>query len=109
MVDYRAVPKALRANVKFLQAASDAWESAAKTLKDKQLGEDDLGMLGKAEGVPKKHNDALQSCLDKLNEGRESLEKAATALGQVAMEYESRDAKYYRKFGYIDEQLKQRR
>lgn len=73
-------------------------------LSGKELAEDDLGLLGRVEGVPRKRNEALQSCLDKLKEGRDSLENAATALGQVAADYASRDAEYYRRFGYLNEQ-----
>jgi len=103
-VDFRVVPAALEANVKFLREASDAWQKSFEMLSGKELAEDDLGLLGKVEGVPGKHNEALQSCLDKLEEGRDSLENAATALGQVAADYASRDAEYYRRFGYINEQ-----
>ena len=56
--------------------------------------------------MPRKHNEALQSCLEKLKEGRKALESAARALGQVAAEYRSRDAEYYEQFGYIDETWK---
>ena len=103
-MDFRVVPAALEANVKFLREASDAWQKSFEMLSGKELAEDDLGLLGKVEGVPGKHNEALQSCLDKLEEGRDSLENAATALGQVAADYASRDAEYYRRFGYINEQ-----
>ena len=106
MVDFRVVPEALQANVKFLQEASDAWQEAADKLRGKELAEDDLGLLGQVEGVPRKHNEALQSCLDKLKEGRKALESAARALGQVAAEYRSRDAEYYEQFGYINEKMK---
>lgn len=106
MVDFRVVPEALQANVKFLQEASDAWQEAADKLRGKELAEDDLGLLGQVEGVPRKHNEARQSCLDKLKEGRKALESAARALGQVAAEYRSRDAEYYEQFGYIDETWK---
>lgn len=102
-MDFRVVPAALEANVKFLREASDAWQKSFEMLSGKELAEDDLGLLGKVEGVPRKHNEALQSCLDKLKEGRESLENAATALGQVAADYASRDAEYYRRFGYLNE------
>ena len=103
-MDFRVVPAALEANVKFLREASDAWQKSFEMLSGKELAEDDLGLLGRVEGVPGKHNEALQSCLDKLKEGRDSLENAATALGQVAADYASRDAEYYRRFGYINEQ-----
>lgn len=105
MVDFRVVPAALEANVRLLRDASDAWQKSFEMLSGKELAEDDLGLLGIAEGVPRKHNEALRSCLDKLKEGRDSLENAAIALGQVAAEYASRDAEYFRRFGYVDEQL----
>lgn len=104
-MDFRVVPAALEANVKFLREASDAWQKSFEMLSGKELAEDDLGLLGKVEGVPGKHNEALWSCLDKLKEGRDSLENAAIALGRVAAEYTSRDAEYFRTFGYIDKRL----
>jgi hypothetical protein len=102
MVDFRVVPAALEANVKFLRTAPDSWQRSFDKPNGKGLGEDDLGLLGKMEGVPRRHNEALQGCLDKLKEGRDSLENAVTALGEVAADYASRDAEYYRKFGYIN-------
>ncbi|MGI8306901.1 hypothetical protein [Saccharopolyspora hattusasensis] len=100
MSDYTVVPQALRKNVKFLYDAADAWGKALQALAGKDLDEDDLGLLGSPSSATRNHNLALADALDRLKEGQEVLEKAASTLKAVADDYESRDAEYYEKFGY---------
>ncbi|MGW5643700.1 hypothetical protein [Saccharopolyspora sp. NPDC003762] len=101
MSDYTVVPKALRANVKFLFEAADAWERAYQALSGKELNDDDLGLLGGPSSATRNHNLAVADALQRLKEGQEVLEKAANSLRDVADEYESRDAEYYENFGYL--------
>ncbi|WP_190816570.1 hypothetical protein [Saccharopolyspora pogona] len=105
MTDYTVVPQALHANVKFLYDAADAWGKAHQALSGKDLSEDDLGLLGEPSAATRNHNLALTDALERLKEGQEVLEKAASSLKAVADEYESRDAEYYEKFGYMRENL----
>ncbi|MCO1582649.1 hypothetical protein M8C13_43585 [Crossiella sp. SN42] len=100
MTGYQVVPAALRANVKFLLDAADSWDNAHKKLHGKVLSPDDLGLLGKLASVPDNYNQALESVLKALKKGFIALDEAGKGLGQVANEYESKDAKFYRKFGY---------
>jgi uncharacterized protein YukE len=102
MTGFKVVPQALRDNVKFLQDASDAWESAHNALNGKDLGANDIGLLGRASGAVRYHNEALHDVIDKLKKGSAVLEDAANKLKVIAEDYESRDARYYRKFGYLD-------
>ncbi|MGW0518876.1 hypothetical protein [Crossiella sp. NPDC003009] len=100
MTSYKVVPAALRANVKFLLDAADSWDNAYKKLHGKVLASDDLGLLGNQARVPENYNLALVDVLKTLKEGFIALDEAGKGLGQVANEYESKDAKFYRKFGY---------
>lgn len=101
MTGYKVVPQALRDNVKFLQDAADAWEQAKRALDHQQFDDSDLGILGRASGATRYYNDALADVLDRLREGIDALENAGVQLKAVADEYESRDAEYYRRFGYM--------
>ena len=103
MTDYTVVPQAIRANVKFLFEAADAWGRAYQVLHGKELADDDLGLLGQPSAATRNHNDAIADALVRLKEGRDVLERAANDLKAVADDYESRDAEYYETFGYINE------
>ncbi|WP_424188616.1 hypothetical protein ACOBQX_10575 [Actinokineospora sp. G85] len=105
MVDYHVVPEALRKNSKEYFEIADAWTNARNSLSDAHMGPDDVGLLGKEAGVPRSHNSALNSVLGRLTQGFEALNNASLTLRAIADEYESREAQYYRKFGYIDERL----
>ena len=105
MTDYRVVPGALRSNVKFLHEASDAWGKAHQSLTGMELAGDDLGILGDPSSATRNHNAAIQDALDRLRKGQEVLERAADELKGVADDYESRDAEYYEKFGYLRESM----
>lgn len=104
MTDFRVVPDALWDNVNYHVESEDAWERVHKFLTEKALSTGDTGLLGDMIGFPKSHNNALQACLDKLEEGRRSLEASAEALRQVASAYALQDFTYFKKFGYIDNQ-----
>ncbi|GAA0508539.1 hypothetical protein GCM10011581_19450 [Saccharopolyspora subtropica] len=101
MTDYSVVPQALRANVKLLFEAADAWDRAYQALSGNELSDDDLGLLGELSAATKNYNAALAEALQRLKKGQEVLEKAANSLKAVADDYESRDAEYYEKFGYL--------
>ncbi|PKW14279.1 hypothetical protein [Saccharopolyspora spinosa] len=103
MSDYTVVPQALRKNVTFLYEAADAWGRAHRALFGMELDDSDLGLLGGPSGATRNHNLAVADALERLKEGQEVLEKAAESLKTVADEYESRDAEYYEKFGYMRE------
>lgn len=102
MTGYKVVPEALRDNVKFLQEAADSWAAAHNALKGRDLGDSDIGLLGKLSSAVRNHNEALNAVVGCLNEGVTTLEEAARKLKRIADEYESRDAEYYAKFGYIE-------
>ncbi|MEU4803086.1 hypothetical protein [Actinosynnema sp. NPDC023587] len=103
MVDFHVVPEAMRRNAKEFVDVADAWNNARSALLDAHLADDDLGLLGRTERVPQSHNAGLNNILDRLAKGFEALNNAALALRAVADEYESRDAEYYRQFGYLDD------
>lgn len=105
MVDYRVAPQALRKNATEFYDIADAWTNSKNKLSGAHMATDDLGLLGKLENVPASHNAALNNVLDRLGKGFEALNSAAETLKKIADEYESRDAKYYRKYGYLDERI----
>ncbi|WP_277675678.1 hypothetical protein [Saccharopolyspora rectivirgula] len=105
MAGFEVVPGAIRKNVRFLQEASDAWDTAHKALKGMELKENALGLLGRLSFAIQHHNFALDEALRVLEEGQQRLEEAATKLQAVAHEYESRDADYYAEFGYLRDNM----
>lgn len=84
MSGFEVVIDALHTNVKFLQGAEDSWEEAHKQVRGKRLGPDDLGLLGKQNGVPESYNRAAENLTDGLSKGVENLRKAADSLRAVA-------------------------
>lgn len=100
MVDYRVVPDALRANVKKLYEVADRWNASKATLSGQNMAPDDLGFFGKP--VPPSYNSSLTTVERKLMEGFEALSNAAETLKKVADDYDSREAEYYRQFGYLE-------
>ncbi|ASO21217.1 DNA repair ATPase RecN [Actinoalloteichus hoggarensis] len=105
MIDFHVVPEALRANVRELHEVAEAWAAAKSTLAHQHLATDDLGYLGEQEDVVSMYNDALDTILDRLQSGFESLNNAVDTLKDIADEYESRDADYFAEFGYINSRL----
>lgn len=106
MTDFRVVPDALPRNVTEIQETADAWRAAlSAVLAGGPLGADDLGILGKTANVVDPYNGAHGDALSRLQQGVVALDAAAAALRTVADEYERHDARYYRKFGYIDEHI----
>ncbi|SDN70701.1 hypothetical protein [Allokutzneria albata] len=105
MTDYRVVPAALRKSVKEIHEAADAWTESRKVLDGLDMRGEYVGELARYEELPQAHNEALGVVVAQLRKGFEALENAALTLKKVADDYESRDAEYYRKFGYIDERI----
>ncbi|MGH4019844.1 MAG: hypothetical protein ACRDT0_11520 [Pseudonocardiaceae bacterium] len=100
MAGFRAVPDALRTNVRFLDDAADAYHAAAKEVEGAEMDALDLGLLGMLAGVPGAYAAALTEVVGSLQLSGNMLVGGSAALKTVAEEYESRDEKYYRKFGY---------
>lgn len=104
MVDFRAVPEALRRNVKELDDVAAAWSGAKEKLTGMWMAEDDLGVLGSS--APARHNAAIAEITRRLGAGFVALSNAADALKAVADTYAAKDEEYYRKFGYQAEGLR---
>lgn len=102
MVDFRVVPAALRNNVKQLDEVADSWQNAKTKLDGVTMADDALGVLGGT--APSSHNKALAEIVKRLGEGFTSLDNAAAALKAVADVYAAKDEKYYRQFGYLNEE-----
>jgi uncharacterized protein YukE len=102
MVDFRVVPAALRNNVKQLDEVADSWQNSQKKLDGVSMAADALGVLGGT--APSSHNKALAEIVTRLGEGFTALNNAAEALKGVADTYAAKDEKYYRQFGYLNEE-----
>ncbi|APU16799.1 MULTISPECIES: hypothetical protein [Actinoalloteichus] len=105
MTDFEVVPEALRNSVRFLQEAADSWASARDDLTGQELSDTGLGLLGSESGATRRYGEALTEAMSRLGEGSEILEAAATALKDVADDYESRDAEFYAQFDYLTNEL----
>ncbi|APU22101.1 hypothetical protein [Actinoalloteichus sp. GBA129-24] len=108
MVDFQVVPEALRDNVRKIYDIADSWSGAKDLATGQYMAARDLGFLGEHENVPSTYNDAVDTIIEKLTLGFEALNNAGDALGDVADDYESRDAEFYQEFGYINESLDER-
>ncbi|QIZ35929.1 hypothetical protein [Saccharopolyspora sp. ASAGF58] len=84
MSGFEVVIEALHKNVRFLHQAEDSWAAALGKIDGKLLGPDDLGLLGKQNGVIQDCNDASAKLAEGLKRGVENLQKAADSLKAVA-------------------------
>jgi uncharacterized protein YukE len=103
MVDFRVVPEALRGNVKELDEVAGAWSGAKDKLQYVWMADDALGLLGG--NAPARHNAAVTEIVKRLGEGYTALHNAAESLKAVAELYGAKDEAYYKKFGYLNEEV----
>lgn len=108
MTDFRVVPEALRAMATEYLEAGDEWEQMLAAIDGPAatLGEHDLGFLGQVAGFVTTYNGAREAAVKELTKGRESLADAGATLSDIAKHYEDKDFEFYRKFGYVKEELK---
>jgi hypothetical protein len=103
---YEVVPDSLRKAQKAWDQAAFEWGAFQLLVRDRlDMGDGDMGLLGSATGFPGEYNEARVLIEKKLGDGARALQDANDQLDKVATEYESKDADYYEKFGYIGEEL----
>jgi hypothetical protein len=103
---YEVVPGALRKAQQAWEDAKVEWEFFTLVVRDDlAMGESDMGLLGKKVDFPGKYNRARAEIEDKLEKGARALQDTSDQLDVVATEYESKDADYYEKFGYLEKEL----
>lgn len=103
---YEVVPDALRDAQKAWEAARVEWEFFQLVIRDDLLMQGgDMGLLGREQNFPEAYNGARAEIEDKLKTGVRALQDSSDQLDAVATEYESKDAAYYKKFGYLGEEL----
>lgn len=103
---YEVVPAALRKAQKAWSAAQVEWEFFQLVVRDDLfMNNGDMGLLGREQNFPQAYNEARTMIEDKLGAGARVLQDASDQLDVVATEYESKDAEYYEKFGYLGEEL----
>ncbi|WP_028479131.1 hypothetical protein [Nocardia sp. CNY236] len=103
MTDFHVVPAALRLQAEEIRQASGHWGSAADWIEKNNLTEDSLGYFGKS--IVQTFNQVAADVSDKLRQGKRAIESASDGIDLCANHFESLDAEYYRRFGYIDEKL----
>jgi hypothetical protein len=103
---YEVVPDALRGAQKAWEAAKVEWEFFQLVIRDDLvMRSGDMGLLGREQNFPEAYNGARAEIEDKLSTGARALQDSSDELDAVATEYESKDAAYYEKFGYLGEKL----
>jgi hypothetical protein len=107
VTDYRVVPEALRTMATEYLEAGDEWQEMVDVIDGPEatLAEHDLGLLGEMAGFVTTYNSARTEAVKELTRGRQSLADAGATLGDVAKHYEDKDFEFYRKFGYVKENL----
>jgi hypothetical protein len=99
---YKVVPEALRKAQQSIADAADRWGHLADhDLPSWQMGDGDLGLLGRRSGTVHEYNSMISELGDKAKRGRDSLHATADSLNEVAKNYEAQDEEYYAKFGWI--------
>ncbi|WP_378740641.1 type VII secretion target [Nocardia brasiliensis] len=101
MTSFRVVTAALRNQAQTVESAAQRWEIAKKSIENHRMADDALGLW--AGDIPKLFNDTRQAVVDRLAESAETIKSAATGLTNAAKHYEEVDAKFYRRFGYIQD------
>jgi hypothetical protein len=103
---YEVVPDSLRKAQKAWDQAAFEWGAFQLMVRDRlDMGPGDMGLLGRVTDFPDEYNEARVAIERKLGAGVRALQDASEQLDKVAKEYESKDAEYYEKFGYLGEEL----
>jgi uncharacterized protein YukE len=107
VTDYRVVPEALRTMATEYVEAGDEWQQMVDAINGPEatLAEHDLGVLGELAGFVTSYNSSRTEAVNELARGRQSLADAGATLSDVAKHYEEKDFEFYRKFGYVKENL----
>ncbi|WP_029901252.1 hypothetical protein [Nocardia brasiliensis] len=101
--DFHVVPEALKLEAEEVRQTSGHWDAAKDKIQGTPMDLNALGSFGKDNAA--KFNLATARLATKLREGSASIQSAADGLKTCANHFESLDADYYRKFGYIDAQV----
>jgi hypothetical protein len=103
VTDFHVVPEALRLQAVEIKNCADHYYSAANEIGAQRMGSRALGIFG--DDITRMFNDVLTDVEDKLRAGQRTIKSAGDGLDICATHYEQVDNDYYRKFGYIDDEL----
>ncbi|MQY20511.1 type VII secretion target [Nocardia macrotermitis] len=103
MTDFHVCPQALRMQADEIKNTATHYETSARHIGEHRMARFTLGIFG--QDVANVFNDTLTDVSDKLTKGKKTIASAGDGISACAKNYENLDADYYRKFGYINEQL----
>lgn len=106
---YSVVPESLRGTTTAWEESRDRWLLLASRMETEfYMPDNAMGLLGREQNFPRTYNEARATIGRKLSEGAEVLGGTSTDLDRVADEYEDRDYEYYKKFGYLNDEMDDR-
>ncbi|PKW15400.1 hypothetical protein [Saccharopolyspora spinosa] len=101
MSGFEVIIEALRTNVILLSEAESRWRNALHAVNGNLLASDDLGLLGKQDGIVLSCNEAAADLELGLRKGADNLHSAAEALRAVADDQERRQQEIVAQFGHL--------
>ncbi|QUG99467.1 hypothetical protein HUO13_00420 [Saccharopolyspora erythraea] len=106
---YSVVPDSLRGTTTAWEGSRDRWLQLASRMDGEfYMPDNAMGLLGREQNFPQSYNEARSTIARKLAEGAEVLATTSTDLDRVATEYEEKDYEYYKKFGYLNDEMDDR-
>ncbi|MFC9968111.1 hypothetical protein ACFVH4_28110 [Nocardia ignorata] len=103
MTDFHVVPATLRQAADRVGEASAHWGDANFAVVNSTLPDSAFGCF--AVEIVGQLNAAALALATKLADGKNNIGDAASGLSTCATRFEDEDAEFYRRFGYIDQQL----